>query len=316
MACKGSLERPVFALTLAPSRSRSPQLAQAIAAFILDRRIAGVTDATIACYRYQLGPFLRWCEDADLDLSGLATDAVRAFLADRQRRSQSALHAAAVNLKTFFRWAARESMCEDLAARIRIPKVEEKVVAALTVPQLQAMLARCASSAFVDRRNDALLRFFLDAGVRVSEAIALDVDRLDLENGRALVSGKGRKERHVFYGPKTQRSLLRYVAVRRAVAAPATTMLFVNRDGSPMNRRHVHQLVTRLGARAGIEGVRVSPHTLRHSSALLFLKRGGDALTLQRLLGHTDIRTTRRYVNATTADLEVVHRRAAPGDLL
>jgi site-specific recombinase XerD len=194
--------------------------------------------------------------------------------------------AVTARLKTFWRWAASQGMCADITAGLRRPKQEQKLIPALTVQQLKSLLALCSKSSFVDRRNDALLRLLLDTGLRISEALGLTVDRLHLENGRAHVSGKGQKERFVFIGPKTQRALLRYLAVRRN-AAFGTDAVFVNRDGSPMNRRHAHQMIVRLARRVGIEGVRVSPHTMRHSCALLFLRRGGDALMLQRSLGHS-----------------------------
>ena len=82
-----------------------------------------------------------------------------------------------------------------------------------------------------------------------------------------------------------------------------------------MNRRHAHQTIARLGKRANIREKRCSPHTLRHTAAVLFLRRGGDALSLQRLLGHTTLAMTTHYVaSASLDDVEAAHRRASPGD--
>jgi len=79
-----------------------------------------------------------------------------------------------------------------------------------------------------------------------------------------------------------------------------------------MNRRHAHQTIARLGKRAGISNVRCSPHTFRHTCALLFLQRGGDAISLQRILGHASLTMTRRYVFQTVDDLADSHRKSSP----
>jgi site-specific recombinase XerD len=284
--------------------------------FVLDRRIAGCTTATVEAYQSQLSPLVRWREERGIPLSRLREEHVREFLLFRQQVSQATLHAATVRLKTFFKWCAEQGLCDDLAVRIRKPKQETKVINALSVEEVRSMLALCKSNGYVGRRDEALIRFLLDTGARVSEALDLTADRLHLDAGRALLNGKGQKQRYVFFGPKTTRALLRYLAARDKKRL-RSSVLFVNHDGTAMNRRHACQTITRLARRANIRDKRCSPHTLRHSSALLFLRRGGDALSLQRLLGHTTLAMTNRYLGSISVDdLENEHRRASPGDVV
>ena len=179
------------------------------------------------------------------------------------------------------------------------------------------MLSLCRGNGFVSRRDEALIRFLLDTAARISEPLDLTTDRLELDAGRALVNGKGCKERYVFFGARTARALARYVAWHERKSF-RTGAVFVNRSGTPMNRRHAHQTIARLGRRANIREKRCSPHTLRHTAALLFLRRGGDALSLQRLLGHATLAMTtslRRRARPLTS-VEAAHRRASPGDAL
>lgn len=160
------------------------------------------------------------------------------------------------------------------------------------------------------------MRFLIDTAARISEALDLTAERLQIDSGRALLNGKGGKQRYVFFGPKTAKALLRYLASCESRSF-RLRYVFVNRDGAPMNRRHAHQTIARLGNRRNIGEKRCSPHTLRHTSALFFLRRGGDALSLQRLLGHSTLAMTNRYVASTTVDdLEAAHRRATPGESL
>jgi len=296
------------------SKGSENGLDSAVKMFILDRRIAGCTTATIEAYKSQLTPLVRWVEGRKLALVSLREEHVREFLLFRQQVSQATLHAATVRLKTFFKWCAEQGLCHDLAARIRKPKQETKVINALSIEEVRSMLALCKSNGYVGRRDEAFVRFLLDTGLRVSEALDLTTDRLHLDAGRALVNGKGQKQRYVFFGPKTTRALLRYFAARDKKRL-CSSVVFVNHDGTPMNRRHACQTITRLGRRANIRDKRCSPHTLRHSSALLFLRRGGDSLSLQRLLGHTTLSMTNRYLGSVSLDdLENEHRKASPGD--
>jgi integrase/recombinase XerD len=299
-----------------PSGGPDSSLGEAVQAFLLERRIAGATGTTVATYRGQLAPFLAWCTEHDIDLNALSVDDIRSYLAIRQRTSSSALFEAVRRLKTFFKWCHTEHICEDVAERIRLPKQEQKVIPALTVPQVRALLAVCAKDSFIGRRDESLLRLLIDGGLRISEALGLTVDDVNLSDGRVLVRhGKGQKQRIVPVGPRTQRALARYTA-KRDKQAPAIEALFIATNGRLLNRRHVEQHLSRLAERAGIEGVRVTPHVLRHTCALWFLKRGGDAFSLQALLGHSSLEMTKRYVNMTRADVSEAHARFGAGELI
>jgi site-specific recombinase XerD len=283
------------------SKGSDQGLEFAVKMFLLDRKIAGCTVATVEAYQAQFTPFQKWVVDHKLTLEMLREADIRSFLLFRQGVSQATLHAATVRLKTFFKWSAEQDYCADLMAKIRKPKLAMKVINALTVEEIRSMLVFCRSNGYIGKRDEALIRFLLDTGARISEALDLTQDRLDLDAGRALLNGKGQKQRYVFFGPKTTRALLRYFAAREK-ARLRSSVVFVNHDGTAMNRRHACQTITRLGRKANIREKRVSPHTLRHSSALLFLKRGGDSLSLQRLLGHTTLAMTNRYLGSISVD--------------
>jgi site-specific recombinase XerD len=283
--------------------------------FVLDRRVSGASDATLSCYRYQVVPFIRWCDANGVDFAELSASHVKSYLALRQQRSHNALCEAALRIRTFLRWCSSQGMCGDSVTQVQVPRRETKVLPILTVVHLKTMLALSRDDTFVARRNDALIRLLVDTGVRVSEALSLSANDLAMGEFQVIVRGKGNKQRCVFFGVRTARSLVRYLRRRRTIVS-ASQALFINQNGLPVTRRHAHQLLARLGRRAGIDGVRVSPHTLRHTFATLFLQRGGDSLLLQRLLGHTTLAMTRRYVALRTDDLLSAHRRAGVGDLL
>jgi site-specific recombinase XerD len=311
-----SLGRRSATTALVPIEATPTRLEQAIHNFLLDRHIAGATPKTLSTYADQFRPFMRWCLAHGLDLDGLGVEALRRYLAHRRERSTNALFDAVRRLKAFFRWCAQEQLCSDIAASIRPPRLQTKVIEAFTEPQVRALLALCSEPTLIGRRDEALIRLMLDSGVRISEALALTALDVDLINSRVHIrNGKGQRARYAPIGAKTARALMRYLAVRETASAISTN-IFITKEGEPLNRRHAEQHIARLGKRAGIEGVRVSPHTFRHTCAIWFLRRGGDAFSLQALLGHSSLAMTKRYVAMRERDVSDAHARFGPGELV
>ena len=109
------------------------------------------------------------------------------------------------------------------------------------------------------------------------------------------VMGKGNKERLIPVGKHVQRLLWRYINQYRPKSASGNAdLLFLTREGRPLTKDRVEKLMARYGRRAAIGGVRCSPHTLRHTAAVTFLRNGGDVFSLQRMLGHASLEMTRR----------------------
>ncbi len=174
----------------------------------------------------------------------------------------------------------------------------------LTEAEIGALLAAAETP-----RNTALLAVLVGAGLRVSEAVGLDVDDLleDHEGGAALYvrQGKGRKDRTVPIHPDVTALLREYLAITGRLAGRHAGPLFRRHDRASkrmVNRgrltaRAVVDVVHGCAARAGIRGKQVSPHTLRHTFALRSLRGSGEVVQVSKLLGHTALSTTQRYVD-------------------
>lgn len=124
--------------------------------------------------------------------------------------------------------------------------------------------------------------------------------------------GKGSRERIVPVGSVARQALVRYL---REVGADPAGPIFRSRLGGPLGGRGIQQLFRRLKLRAGLPG-RCSPHTLRHTFARAYLVNGGDAFSLQRILGHATLDMVKRYVALADTDLAARHRQASPADRL
>jgi site-specific recombinase XerD len=133
-----------------------------------------------------------------------------------------------------------------------------------------------------------------------------------LKDGMLKVFGKGSRERFVPVGATAQNALRRYLHLYRPAGCPE--WLFLGLNGRPLTDEGIRQVVRRVGQRAGV--AKVHPHKLRHTSAVTFLRAGGDVFALQRILGHSSLTMTRNYVTLADADIKAAHMRASPADRL
>jgi integrase/recombinase XerD len=198
------------------------------------------------------------------------------------------------------------------------PKVAEYLIRPFSGDQLQKLLARPDTESFTGLRDLTLMCFLLDTGCRISECLSMPLDHVDLERRVARVMGKGRKEREVPFGCRTLAWLERYL--ERRAASQATQLLFVNQYGECLTPNAVCHRISAYGRAAGLRGVRVSPHTFRHTFGVNWLlgtgEYKGDTLSLQRILGHSTPAMTQKYVHFAGQDLRKLHDRLSPGDQL
>jgi len=159
-----------------------------------------------------------------------------------------------------------------------------------------------------------MILVLLDCGLRVSELVGVQLQDIDWADQTIRVLGKGNKERVVPFGQGTKSALTAWLTKR---ASLETESLWCNHYGEPMRRWRVRDMLTDRGAKAGITGVRCSPHTLRHTCAVSYLRAGGDLLTLQRLLGHSSVAVTQRYLESIKSeDVANAHKAYSPVDRL
>lgn len=195
---------------------------------------------------------------------------------------------------------------------LAVPEVPEKPVPVLTDDQLAALIKACQGKRFYDRRDEAVVRFLLDCGVRNSELVGITTAGLDLDNQMVMVTGKGGKSRPVYFGPRTARALDRYARARTGHRWAADAALFLGERG-PLTTDGVREIVRVRAEAAGIEGA--FPHRFRHTWAHDFLLAGGQERDLKRLAGWTSDTMLERY-GASAADhrARVATRKLSRGD--
>jgi integrase/recombinase XerD len=288
-------------------------LGGAIDAFLLELRVErGLSPLTIAAYRRDLAQFATTAD------SGWRTapDSARLFL-DGQRsagRRATTLARKAAAVRAFYGFAQREGVVSrDVATLVESPRPGSYLPDVLATDQVLVILDAIPLDDPVGIRDLAILELLYACGLRVSELTGLDMDRLDLQNQQVRVIGKGNHERRVPMGEPARDRLHRYVNGPRAqwTARRPTPAVFVNQRGSRLGRESVWRLVRRRSEAAQV-GVRVSPHTFRHSFATHLLEGGADLRVVQALLGHASISTTQLYTHLTGERLREVYARAHP----
>ena len=218
-----------------------------------------------------------------------------------------------IALRAFFNFLTEEGYIDTSpAAGVKKVRAERRIIETFSEEHLQAILATCGRD-FTGIRDRAILIVLVDCGMRATELCAVAEVNINWKEQTVTVLGKGRKERVVAFGSATQQALAKYAARRPDVA---TDRFFISCYGQPLDRFSLAKMVKRRGRKAGINGVRCSPHTFRHTFAISFLRSGGDLFTLQKLLGHSDLTTTRLYCEVSQTDALQRHRQFSPADRL
>jgi integrase/recombinase XerD len=270
---------------------------------------------TAETYRLEIRHFLAWLDQEGLSVEKVDTGALTRYL-DR-RRTGDGIHSRSVakavsTLRSFFRFILDEGRrADNPAALLEAPRRKIRLPATMSRETVETILAAADLRGPRGLRDRALFELIYAAGLRVSEAAALNTEDLFFSQGTARVRGKGDKERLVVFGEETAGWLKRYLAEGRPLLARGRrgSAFFLGQTGKRLSRKGIWKNYARLAALTGA-GSRV--HTLRHSFATELLAGGADLRSVQELLGHADISTTQIYTHVDVSLLRENHRRYLP----
>ena len=287
----------------------------------------GLAPNTLASYRRDLRRYLAHLAGRDVTAPEQVAEAdVGSFLValregDEEHPPLAANSAAraVVAVRGFHRFLLREGLVTADAARgVRPPAPPKRLPKAISVQEVEALLAAAgADESPRGLRDRALLELLYGCGARISEAVGLDVDELDLApdgSGTVRLRGKGSKERVVPVGSYARAAVSAYLVRGRpalVAAGKGSPALFLNARGGRLSRQSAWTVLRATGERAGITR-EISPHTLRHSFATHLLDGGADVRVVQELLGHASVTTTQIYTLVTVDRLREVYASSHP----
>ena len=277
----------------------------------------GLSRKTVGAYNADLMRFGRFLESmavaniADVDTGRILSYLIHLRSQGLQARSR-ARHL--VSLRGFFKFLAHEKIIvNNPAQKIDLPKTGMQLPDVLSVADVEALINAPNRAKPEGIRDTAMLELLYGAGLRVSELIHLEMNRINLEAGFVRVFGKGAKERVVPVGRMALAMIQEYLEHSRPVLLKNRTSvyLFVTRRGAAMTRQSFWHLISRYGRQAKLKK-KVTPHSLRHSFATHLLEGGADLRAVQTMLGHADISTTQIYTHVAQRRLVEAHKKYHP----
>ncbi|MFC2052417.1 tyrosine-type recombinase/integrase, partial [Chloroflexota bacterium] len=267
-----------------------------IKGFLLSCKVENKSPATISFYQNILNKFQWFLGEFGIDTIDATT--IRSFLGylkdspnrwdSTNKRANRPVCAYTVDryytaLSALFRWSMNEGMVEtNPMATIKKPRFQRKIIKGLEPEICHKLLGSFVGKSLADYRNKTILMMFLDTGLRLSELANLRMTDINMEQGIIRVTGKGNKERLVRIGLKTQKALWGCIARRGS----NSDYIWIGRENNPFTATGIAQMIRNLGKRVGIT---LSPHKLRHSFAICFLRNGANPFELQMSLGHSTL---------------------------
>lgn len=297
------------------------RVGEAVEAFLHHLTVErGSAANTVASYTADLRRYAAYLDGLGVDDLGRVREAdVRGFVVALRSGStplaaSSAARALAA-VRGLHRFAARDGLVpDDVARAVTPPALPAKLPRALGVDEVEQLLAGCPGDGPVALRDRALLELLYSTGARISEAIGIDRDDLDVDARTVLLRGKGGTQRIVPVGRPALEAVDAYrVRARPGLAAKGrgTAALFLNARGARLSRQSAWHALRGAAEVAGLTAV-VSPHTLRHCFATHLLAGGADVRSVQELLGHASVTTTQVYTHVTVDALREVYATTHP----
>ena len=248
-----------------------------------------------------------------INLNDLTSDEIRHYLLGLgERRNQGGVHSAYRAIKAWLNWVWDEFEIEvrNPISRVSIPSGKNQPLPGISISEVKMMIDACTTHMAL--RDKALLLFLVDTGTRRAEVVSLNIEDVDFIVGNVqIMHGKGNKFRTVYLGRKSRKALRKYVNSRKFDLTPKSP-LFATGEDTRLSFSGLREIIRRRSVAAGIKEPGL--HDFRRCFAVQMLRGGCDLVTLSRLMGHTTLSVTQRYLYLVDDDLRVGHQTAGPID--
>lgn len=266
-----------------------------IVLYLKAKGIEGIAEATIQNYFYLLRKFSAFTNKQVTDIN---INDLREFITlESKNIKQSTINTKIRYIQNFFKWLVEEEIIEkDPSKKLPNLKIPKKLRNSLTIEELERLRLACKTT-----RERALIEFLVSTGCRLSEVVNINTEQLNFNDNSVIVTGKGNKQRLVYFNEKTKLYIENYLNER----TDNNEALFVY-EKRPFNRlknRGVECVIQRVAQRANFDKS-VFPHLFRHTFATLGLRSGVSIVSIQNLLGHTSVMTTERYIDVSNENIK------------
>ncbi len=276
---------------------------------------------TIRSYEYKLKLFGEYLsKNSVTSLQGITADNIRGFLTEQSARigKLSVRHYYSV-LNIFFNFLVGERLLSNSPMlSVSSPKVPKLKLRTFTNNETKLLLNYFNKDTFVGFRNYAIMSTLFASGLRISELCNLHCTDIFFETGLLNIIGKGDKQRHVPISPVLKKLLLAYFKRRneyiRENGLSQSRYFFITRTATQIHRDSVTKMFFQVKKSYNIDGKRFSAHTFRHTFAKAFILNGGDLFSLQKILGHSKIEDTKKYIDLNETEVKIQNDKFNPLD--
>jgi len=278
-----------------------------------------LSENTVTSYRNELSQ-LQLFLTPGLDINSVTKENLLLCIGQlsKQKKSAATVNQFIAATRNLFSYAYRYKYIEkNPALELRTVKLPKKVPNFMTQPEVVKLCNEPVSNELLwETRDHAIFTMLYSSGCRISELTNLTLDDFMDNFHSAIVTGKGSKQRKVFFEEESRAALGAYLKDRRKVilennVAEPTRQLFINQKGQPLTNGGLRYILNRYTSAEGTNR-HVNPHAFRHTFATTMLNNGADVRMVQEMLGHSSISTTQRYTHVTTEKLIEIYNKAHP----
>lgn len=283
--------------------------------FIRDCKIRNLSANTIKFYQREFAVFCGLLDKQRISTkpATLTEDVIKHKVILRMMddgQKETSINCVLRSIRALFNFLVSEGyLMRSPMTKVKLVQQPRNVIVTFTSAETHALLAQPDVKTFVGIRDHTIMALLLETGVRVRELCDISVNDIVWADGMIKIDGKGYKQRLVPFQSAMRKLLARYLQIRGTLETDA---LFTTVDNEPVKIRTVQDQLAFYGRRAGLSGVRVSPHTFRHTFAKMSVQNGADIFSLQAVLGHATLDMVRKYVNLFSREVRDNHRKFSP----
>jgi len=298
----------------------TPSMAAVLEYLSYMEAVKGCSQKTVEAYTNDLMRYANYCANHGIEAEKALPYEVQKFIADLsgERMAATSINRCLSSIRGFYHWMVRiknraDNPCialKNVKTPVKLPSVlwENEMANFAALPEKAGILWPV--------RDKALILSMYSAGLRISEVVSLSMENISSTLEEARITGKGGKQRYVFFSDEAVSAIKDYLPQRSARLAMAGIKekkgaLFISRKGKPISVPGVRWIISRYAQHSGI-GKNIHPHSLRHSFATHLVNSGCDVRVVQEMLGHSSISTTQRYTHVSLENMKKVYKASHP----
>ncbi|WP_427036591.1 tyrosine-type recombinase/integrase [Cytobacillus pseudoceanisediminis] len=280
------------------------------------KQTEGMAIRTLKDYKSHFHYLMKFLEDEDISRKEITRDLFREYISwmlYEQGLSPVTVNIRIRTLRAFLRFCYKEDYIQHpIHEDLKILRTPQDLIESFTIEEIRMLLSVINKESYTGFRDALIIQFLLDTMVRVSELVAIKKENVQLNDGFIKLEAIETKTRRARLIPLSVRTIAILKEYLKETKEFESEYLFLTYEGKSLSADTVRWSLRQIGEAAGITNKRVSPHTFRHTGALMYIMNGGDPFSLQKILGHTHMNMVRKYIQMTDMDVKEQHNVFSP----